>query len=790
MATDNPEDTGTVADETVDCGTVSPEFPPEPIESGPRYDHLDVVGTGGAGVVWQALDRKLERTVVRKVLRRIHQDSASMRERFLREARLMARLDHPGVVGVHDWGTLPDGRPWICMDRVEGRTLGEVLDDAEAEERWPLRRLVGHVLRVAEVVAYAHEQGVVHRDIKPSNIMLGAHGQVFLMDWGIAMDGRAEVKGAAEAKPGQTQHGTVIGTPGYMAPEQARGAVRDMGPHSDVHALGTVLLKVMTGRTSGDEGSDLQQPDGHDCPRALVRLVRSCRRASAADRPADAGVVVRAIRDWLDGDTRRQQAIEVVRSGAPLLEQVAQCLEDVEGLRALAVSASDLPPWASDAERAEHWELTDRAVSLEREAEVLRARHQGLLHQALQVDPHCAEAHVQLARHHRAAVEWAESAGQWGMVAHHEQRLAEHDRGEHAAFLRREAVLRCPKVDSGTVRRAVRQEERGRRLQDGAEVVLPSGGGEVALEAGSWRVDVQVGEGTSIGIPVSLKRGQVADLPELPEVDWAALGTDCFVMGGPYVSGGDERAMESPPARVVDVASFVIQRHPVRNREFLEFLNALVAEGRTDEALQWCPRARMGSGADADATHGYAWDGRAFELGGPAGQGWRPDEPVVLVTPRAAQAYARWWAERTGLPWRLPFELEWEKAARGVDGRPFPWGHHAEAPWANLLNHSEAPQHRTEVGQFPVDRSIYGVMDLGGNVRDICADAFVRGGAPIEDGRPVFRVAEGDDLHTAKGGSWTSVVNLSRSAVRFVIGRDQRFSSVGFRLARTVAPPD
>jgi serine/threonine-protein kinase len=287
---------------------------------------------------------------------------------------------------------------------------------------------------------------------------------------------------------------------------------------------------------------------------------------------------------------------------------------------------------------------------------------------------------------------------------------------------------------------------------------------------------------------VVLGRGQTVEFPQIPRVNIDALGLDCLVLGGPFLSGGDERAMESPPARLVTLESFVIQRYPIRNLEFLRFLNALVEEGRVDEAQAWSPRARMGSGSDADETRCYAWDGGCFSLGGPAGRDWSENEPVVLVTPVAAEAYASWWAERTGLPWRLPFELEWEKAARGVDARPFAWGHHVEAPWANLLNHSEAPQHRTEVGQFEIDRSVYGVMDLGGNVRDICADAFVRGGAPIQDGRPGFRRAVGDELHTVKGGSWTSVANLSRCAVRFVIGREQRFSSVGFRLVRTLGP--
>ncbi|MEZ4655838.1 MAG: serine/threonine-protein kinase [Candidatus Eisenbacteria bacterium] len=216
---------------------------PEP--SGDRYRVLEQIGRGGMGGVYRTEDQALEREVALKVLSLPNLDEPS-RDRLLREARILARLEHPGIVPVHDVGVLEDGRVFYTMKLIRGQRLDEFVGgDRLLTER--LRVLV----RVAEAVAFAHAHGVIHRDLKPENVMVGPFGEVLVLDWGVAKlhgleescddpcEGDVESRGrrsSTQGDAGDTLDGTVLGTPGYMAPEQARGenarSIRD-----DVHVV-------------------------------------------------------------------------------------------------------------------------------------------------------------------------------------------------------------------------------------------------------------------------------------------------------------------------------------------------------------------------------------------------------------------------------------------------------------------------------------------------------------------------------------------------------------------------
>ncbi|MEZ4587475.1 MAG: serine/threonine-protein kinase [Gemmatimonadales bacterium] len=246
-----------------------------------RYRLVEVVGRGGMGVVWRGYDRVLEREVAIKLLAE-HVEGEAWVARMERESRILARLEHPGIVAVHDAGLLPDGRAWYVMRLVRG----DRLDDAAGRFGG-----VGDALRVmdrlAETVAFAHAEGVVHRDLKPANVMLGPFGEVLVLDWGAARgdtsaDDRASP--ASSALAGDTAHGTVIGTPGYMAPEQAAGLPAD--ERSDIYGLGAILRDLLAAL-----------PGAPPKPLAAIRD-----RALAAD-PAGRYPDVVALRD----DLRRYQ---------------------------------------------------------------------------------------------------------------------------------------------------------------------------------------------------------------------------------------------------------------------------------------------------------------------------------------------------------------------------------------------------------------------------------------------------------------------------------------------------
>jgi len=207
-------------------------------DAGGRYEVGEEIGRGGMGAVHRARDLELGRDVALKTLDDAAPEGAE--ERLRREAEILARLEHPGIVPVHDVGTLADGRLFYAMKLVNGERLDAFAARSDADER--LRAFE----RVCETVAFAHARGVLHRDLKPANVMVGEFGEVLVMDWGVAKvlaDPAPEARGSPSADGHATAHGTVLGTRGYMAPEQERGET-DLDARADVHALGRILAEL------------------------------------------------------------------------------------------------------------------------------------------------------------------------------------------------------------------------------------------------------------------------------------------------------------------------------------------------------------------------------------------------------------------------------------------------------------------------------------------------------------------------------------------------------------------
>ena len=231
--------------------------------SGTRYELVEKLGEGGMGGVYRVADTALGRQVALKVIR-VVDSTGEFAARLLREAKIIAQLEHPGIVPVHDVGTLPDGRVFYTMKLVQGRRLDQyTLEAGGVPER--LRTFQ----KICEAVSFAHAHNVLHRDLKPQNIMVGPFGEVLVMDWGLAkvLNPEAathvnaeenaiglpqESRLEAEGDVPDTAHGAVLGTPGYMAPEQARGETTAIGRRADVYALGAVLNFLLrdSGRTA------------------------------------------------------------------------------------------------------------------------------------------------------------------------------------------------------------------------------------------------------------------------------------------------------------------------------------------------------------------------------------------------------------------------------------------------------------------------------------------------------------------------------------------------------------
>ena len=348
-------------DERTSDGTGAPLLIEE-IAVGPfaGYELGELLGRGGMGEVLLARDGVIGREIAIKRMRRV--DATPEAEtRFVREAKIQARLQHPAIVPVHELGRDEAGRPYFTMKRLAGRTLQDLLGE-------PMQRLLRAFVEVCLAIEFAHEHGVIHRDIKPTNIMLGDFGEVYVLDWGVALvvgDGTAKpsVKDIA-ALEGETQDGAVMGTPGYMPPEQALGY--QMTPAVDVYALGCVLFEILaceplhprgTGGAANAIANPTEAPSARRPDLVIPPELDAACVAALAEEPVrrpSARELGEQIQNYLDGDRdlerRKQLAVaQVARARKALASDDPECrAEAVHAAgRALAldpesIEASDL----------------------------------------------------------------------------------------------------------------------------------------------------------------------------------------------------------------------------------------------------------------------------------------------------------------------------------------------------------------------------------------------------------------------------------------------------------------
>lgn len=268
----------------------------------PGYDVLEVVGRGGMGVVYRARHVRLDRPVALKMLLTGAHAGRESRERFLREARIGAGLRHPNIVQVHDMGD-HDGLPYLTMEFVEGGNLAQKLAGAPQ----PPRQAAALMATLAEAVQAAHQCGIVHRDLKPANILLTADGAPKICDLGLArrLNGEADL----------TWTGATVGTPSYMAPEQAEARPEALGPAVDIHALGAILYELLTGRPPFREATaaetvrrrisqDPVPPSrlNGEVPPDLETICLKCLRRDPRLRYADAAALAADLRHFLNGE--------------------------------------------------------------------------------------------------------------------------------------------------------------------------------------------------------------------------------------------------------------------------------------------------------------------------------------------------------------------------------------------------------------------------------------------------------------------------------------------------------
>ncbi|CAN5765295.1 hypothetical protein BH11MYX3_BH11MYX3_18160 [soil metagenome] len=297
----------------------------------PAYDLGALLGSGGMGDIVLGRDRVIGRDVAIKQMRS-ERPSASATARFLREAKIQARLEHPSIVPVHALGHDETGRPYFTMKRLTGTTLAELL---ASPSRPPLQRILRMFADVCLAVEFAHSHGVVHRDLKPANIMIGDFGEVYVLDWGLARvvgdrDDHAQIREDVVSLDGETEAGALLGTPGYISPEQIERA-HSAGPSADIYALGAILFEILAGDSLHPKGqgslvSTLQgvevgpaqrHPDRSIAPE-LDALCCSALATDPGERPS-ADDLAERLQRYLDGDRdveRRRELAATFTAGA------------------------------------------------------------------------------------------------------------------------------------------------------------------------------------------------------------------------------------------------------------------------------------------------------------------------------------------------------------------------------------------------------------------------------------------------------------------------------------------
>ncbi len=755
-----------------------------------RYSVGDELGRGGVGRVLIAEDRLMGRAVAVKTLHEGHAHEVHVR-RFFAEAQTTAQLEHPNVVPVYDMGSLPEGAPFFSMKWVRGRELSQLVADYDGVDRQARYRLLQIFQQVCMAVDYAHAKGVVHRDLKPENIMVGDFGEVLVMDWGVAkthvalsVDGdftenSVDVSIAdGEARP-MTIEGSVVGTPGYMPPEQAMGDIDAIDARSDVWALGAILYEMLTGQRTYTGNSafsvliataseDLVPPreraPEREIPGDLEEICLRALRKEQAERYPTARALHDDVERYLAGtrerERRQAQADDLVRDGEESLWFRRMVAEELDELRGRLAALPPLSGQEPIEEKRARWEVETRHEEVVAAQQSAFASAESKFLRATELMPrhrdavrHLSDMHwhryleARAANDHRAATEHLKVVGRYA------------DRG--TARLATQVPLTLVTEPPGASVVLYRYTERDRVLVPSVARplgVTPLEG--VRVPTGRQLLEVTLPGRPAVRLPVMVWQGDRLQF-DLRIPTAAELGEDfVYVPGGPYMRGNDRGAVLAAEPGEVEVAPFAIGRHPVTCAQYFVFLNTL----DPDEAIARAPR-------ESGVPVVMPGDDDVYRL--PVmdkdGDEWQADWPVQCVSYEDACAYANWYSAHFGARCRLPTEDEWEKAARGTDGRIFPWGDHFDPSFCAVRGSVPGDDMPKPVGLFQTDVSPYGVCDLAGGVREWTQGWFER-----------------DELRTIRGGAFNHYAFLCRAASRYGAHPRRTQWAIGFRLVKAL----
>jgi formylglycine-generating enzyme required for sulfatase activity len=745
-----------------------------------KYRILEELGQGGFATVYRAVDTTLDREVALKVLDPLLMRDATWVARFRQEAKAVANLRHRHIVGIFEINEV-EGRLYIAMELARGGSLAQAIT---ARGRLPWSETLALLQPVCEALDYAHQQGIVHRDLKPANILLDPEGGALLTDFGFA-------RLLVDNSMSMSLSGGILGTPAYIAPEIWEYDRAEVP--ADIYALGCITYEMLVGEVlfggktpmqsmrAHDQGPHFPAAWPEDVPEAITPVLEKALAREPETRYPAAGSFWYALHDLEAQVEAEREAAERIAVAAQWRAEAEAAMEEEEWRAAKMAVGRWLAVTPEDAEASQTQQRIEEALVAQTDPllpayqalrEALSAQQweealvQGQQIVAANPDYRDVQALLEQARagqgaQERAEAETALAAGELSQALKSEigQRLAVTRQDPLEGYYQRLQTL----VQRGHWTEA--HEQAGQILAHDPDYRdVPELAKLAAEKRRGVRGRAQGAGGEGQGASSKTQASSIQHLASSNElVLELAPGVEMIfvrIPAGAFVMGSDPQVdklayRDEQPQRTIHLDDYWIGKYPVTNAQYMAFVQA--TQHRSPR--HW----RNGEIPSGKAQH-----------------------PVVWVSWKDADVFCAWVTRQVGRSVRLPTEAQWEKAARGTDGRLYPWGN--AAPSALLCNFDGHEQDTTPVGHYsPYGDSPYGCVDMSGNVWEWCADWYVGDYYNNAPAHNPTGPASGS-ARVLRGGSWFDSEWGVRGANRLRSGPIFTDDFGGFRCAAGAAP--
>ncbi|OGV34786.1 MAG: hypothetical protein A2020_09700 [Lentisphaerae bacterium GWF2_45_14] len=770
-----------------------------------KFSKLKTIGSGGTATIISAYETALGREVAIKVLRTEYRKNSKYLERFIREARATAQIEHPNIVPIHEIGVLDSAGIFFTMKRVNGETLKDIIEKIYLGNQryigeYPQRRLLEIFSSACQGVAFAHSRGIIHRDLKPENIMVGDYGEVLVLDWGLVKHIKEIESESGTQNPENIQldlkkdgtktvDGAISGTPLFMSPEQAIGDTKSIDQKTDIYSLGTILYSILTlcGAPFDDtldpaeilnrvEKGDFVRPKKRapkvKISRELEAICLKAMSTSKHDRYPDVKSMIADIRNYQYGftvsacatpqwakfwklmlrhpvissvvavavilslgysganlifmharfTTARDAAMKYIESGNSAYKKSLYMHKELDAMENERIVST-----RTTQEKALEEKLHDQEAEMENNYSTALMLYFSVppsyeKNESVENGFKCIMKnridYSLMTGNYLQARKWLNLLKIWFGKRYQDikdQKLLNElstvekmIMGETTLVIKTipysaELGLYRLKEDPQSLLRPVFENKLGKSPLTGLRMIY-----------GSYLIKVTCAGIPEFIYPVFIRRGIKSQVIEIEIPQKTPAGT-VYVPAGDFLSGGvNSRGVR---LRSIYLPGFFIKKNEVTFSEYLEFWKSIKSPA---DKLNFSGKIRLD---ENDRCFLDAWDNNGNLM-----YNLKLDRPVTGITLDAAKAYCRWLSAKTDLDIRLPSAEEWEKAARGVDGREYVWGNYYRDNLAYTIENEGARKKYglwAPPGSFPEDVSIYGVNDMEGNVREFTTTRFL-----------------------------------------------------------------